>query len=94
MLMTWDEVKRAKNLLAPPVGHGMDFINARDRFDWSTAMVSPTYASARGGKRFVAVGFLDGVLVTLVFSPLGTEAVSAISLRPASNRERKRYEEG
>jgi hypothetical protein len=30
--------------------------------------------------------------VTLVFSPLGTEAVSVISLRPASRSERKLYE--
>ncbi len=90
MLMTWDDVKRATNLRV----HRMDFADARDRFEWNTAMVSPTYASVRGGKRSVAVGFLDGALVTLVFAPLGTEAVSAISLRPASNMERRRYEQG
>jgi uncharacterized DUF497 family protein len=32
-------------------------------------------------------------LVTLVFSPLGAEAISVISLRPASKAERKLYGE-
>ena len=93
MLMTWDPIKREKNLLPEPAGHGMDFADARDRFEWETAMISETYASAHGGKRFTAVGFLDGKLVALIFSPLGTEAISAISLRTASNRERKTYAE-
>ncbi len=57
-------------------------------------MVLATHPSRHGGERRVAIGFLDGELVTLVFAPLGTEAVSAISLRPASNKERKRYDEG
>ena len=73
--------------------HGLDFADARDRFDWETALVLPTYASRLGGSRFVATGFLGDDLVTLVFSPLGSEAISAISLRPASNKERRRYEQ-
>lgn len=93
MLMTWDPIKREKNLLDPPAGHGLDFADARDRFEWETAMVSETYASARGAARYTAIGFLDGKLVALVFSPLGTEAISAISLRTASNRERRAYAE-
>lgn len=91
MLIVWDEPKRQRNLQAPPDGHGLDFADARDRFEWDTAMVWPTYPSRHGGGRFVAVGYLDGELVTLVFAPLGREAISAISLRTASNRERKRY---
>ena len=94
MLMVWDEPKREKNRLAPPAGHGLDFADARDRFEWGTAMIAQTYASAasaRGGARYTAVGFLDRRLVSLTFSVLGTEAVSAISLRTASNRERKAY---
>ncbi len=71
----------------------MDFADARDRFDWETALILSTYPSRLGGKRLVAIGFLDGAMVTLVFSRLGTEAVSAISLRTASNKERRRYEQ-
>jgi uncharacterized DUF497 family protein len=36
---------------------------------------------------------LDRDLVTLVFSLLGTEAVSVISLRPASRAERKLHDQ-
>lgn len=88
--MVWDEVKRAANLRL----HGYDFADARDRFEWRTALILPTYPSRRGGARFFAIGYLDGATVTLVFAPLGTEAISAISLRIASNRERRRYAEG
>ncbi len=88
MLMTWDEPKRELNLR----NHRMDFADARDRFEWETAIVSTTRPSATGRARYTAIGMLDGRLVTLVFSLLGTEAVSAISLRPASRKERIRYE--
>lgn len=92
--MVWDEAKRERNLLPEPNGHAMDFADARDRFEWETALVLSTHPSRHGGGRRVAIGFLDGDLVTLVFAPLGSEAVSAISLRPASNRERRRYAQG
>ncbi len=89
MLMVWDEPKRAANLRK----HGLDFADARDRFDWASALVEASRPSAAGGDRYLAVGFLDGQLCALVFSLLGTEAVSAISLRPASRNERTRYDE-
>jgi uncharacterized DUF497 family protein len=55
-------------------------------------------AGASGGVRrlqqldrpsLVAVGDFDGDLHTLVVRPLGTEAISLISFRPASNKERR-----
>lgn len=91
--MVWDEPKRAKNLRPPPEGHGLDFIDARDRFEWETARIFPTRASRTGRSRFMAVGYLDGALVTLVFSPLGNEAISAVSLRIASRKERNAYDD-
>ncbi|KQP10940.1 hypothetical protein ASF28_07665 [Methylobacterium sp. Leaf99] len=91
MLVVRDEPKREKNRQAPPIGHGLDFADARDRFVWKTALVVSTYASARGGVRSMAIGFLDGSLVALTFSLLGREAISIVSLRTASNRERKAY---
>lgn len=89
--MVWDEPKREKNRQPPPAGHGLDFADARDRFVWETALITPSHPGRHGDARFTAVGLLDGRLVTLVFSVLGTEAISAISLRTASNRERKAY---
>jgi uncharacterized DUF497 family protein len=91
--MVWDEPKRQRNLRPPPEGHGLDFADAQARFEWDTALVSETNASKTGGRRFKAVGFLDSQLVTLTFAVLGTEAVSAISLRPASRKERMAYDD-
>ena len=90
--MVWDEPKRLKNLKAPPDGHGLDFADARDRFEWETASVGLAKTSGSDRRlRFQAIGLLDGNCVTLIFSLLGTEAISAISLRPASGTERKLY---
>ena len=50
-------------------------------------MLLPSYPGADGRERFVALGHLDEQLVALVCSPLGTEAISIISLRPASRKE-------
>lgn len=89
MLMVWDEPKRESNRAK----HGLDFADARDRFEWETARIAASKAGRGGSARYLAVGFLDGQLVALVFGLLGTEAVSAISLRPASRAERSRYDE-
>ena len=92
MMIVWDEVKRLANLRPEPDGHGMDFADARDRFEWDTAKIGPTHPGADGRERFLATGFLDEDLVSLVYSLLGVEAMSLISLRPASNKERKQYD--
>ena len=84
MKIVWDEPKRQVNLAT----HGLDLADA-EFFDWDTAMVVRGRSGAGGRARFRAIGWLGNELVTLVFSPLGTEAVSVISLRPASRSERK-----
>lgn len=91
MLMLWDEPKRIANIQT----HKLDFVDARDRFEWATAIVVLAHPDPATGKpRFNAIGWLDGALVFLVFAPLGTEAISAISLRRANRKERKRYDQG
>ncbi len=87
MEIVWDEPKRITNLKI----HGLDFAEVEDGFEFAEALIAPSYESEHGGSRFIAVGMLDGDLVSLVFAPLGTEAISLISLRPASKRERKAY---
>lgn len=89
MLIVWDEPKRLENLRV----HRLDFAHARDRFEFADALIRPSYAGARGEPRFAATGLLDGDLVTLVFSLLGSEALSLISLRRASRKERRLYGE-
>jgi uncharacterized DUF497 family protein len=87
MKIVWDEPKRRANILS----HGLDLADAAS-FDWETALVVPGHADERGRLRFRAIGWLGDDLVTLVFSPLGAEAISVISLRPASRAERKLHE--
>ncbi len=75
----------------------MDFADAQDHFEWETALIAPSQPGQDGRPRFKALGILDdrlvGLIFGLIFSPLGKEAVSAISLRPANRSERKRYAE-
>ena len=84
MKLVWDEPERQANI----VTHGLDLADA-ESFDWETALVAPGHADKSGRLRFRAIGRLGDDLVTLVFSPLGAEAISVISLRPASRAERK-----
>jgi uncharacterized DUF497 family protein len=76
--ITYDEPKRLANLAK----HGFDFADLDVDFFLNAVVV-------RGkADRFVAVGHVAGRAVTVVFRPLGTEAVSVISMRPASRKER------
>ena len=80
MQIVWDEVKRQTNLAK----HGLDFAELDPEF-FAGAIFSP---SVEG--RSLAVGIFKGLVVAVVFRPLGSEAISVISMRPASRKERKR----
>jgi uncharacterized protein len=85
--LSGDEPKRQVNIAT----HGLDLADA-ESFDWDAALVVPG-CSGRGGRpRFRAIGRMGDELVTVVFSRLGAEAISVISLRPASRAERKLHE--
>lgn len=79
MQIVWDELKRKRNLAK----HGMDFADLTvEFFEASTA-----YPAREG--RLLAIGELDGrVVIAVVFKPVGSEALSVISMRPASRKER------
>jgi uncharacterized DUF497 family protein len=72
-------MKRKTNLAK----HGLDFADLTiDFFD--EAVVVPSYDD-----RFIAIGEWNGELViTVAFLPMGQEALSIISMRPASRKER------
>ncbi|PRD40361.1 hypothetical protein C5748_27450 [Phyllobacterium phragmitis] len=79
MKITWDEPKRLTNLTK----HRLDFTALTVEF-FEEATIYP-------GKmgRFIAVGELDGqIVIAVVFKSLGSEALSVISMRPASQKER------
>lgn len=81
MLIVWDEPKRQLNLAK----HGLDFA------DLIPAFFENARVESAKQDRFLALGQLAGVMVVaVVFRPLGSEAVSVISMRPASKIERSR----
>ncbi|HEY5205683.1 MAG TPA: BrnT family toxin [Roseiarcus sp.] len=80
MKIVWDEPKRLLNLAK----HDLDFADLDIDF-FSEAALGPTDKC-----RFVAIGDWAGIAITVVFRPLGAEAISVISMRPASRKERRR----
>lgn len=89
MIVTWREPKRRANL----VKHGMDFADFETAFDFDRFAAFPTKPSRSGCERFLLVGRWDSALVVAVIvSPLGSEAVDLVSLRPASDKERAAYD--
>lgn len=79
MQIFWDEPKRLSNLDK----HEMDFATLTiDFFD--RAALYP----AKGG-RTMAIGMVDDEAVTVIFASLGSEAISVVSMRTASVREKR-----
>lgn len=85
--LIWDESKWDRNRRV----HGYDFEDAYD-FAWDDALIVETYPSKTGRRRLRATGLLGDVLVTIIFSPLGTEAYSIISMRNAGRKEQDEHE--
>jgi uncharacterized protein len=83
MRIVWDEPKRLANLDK----HGLDFADLNEAF-FESALVLP----ARN-RRWAGIGKNIRGVIVVVFVKLGVEAVSVISMRPASRNERKLYAE-
>jgi len=84
MKIVWDEPKRLANLDK----HGLDFADVIF-FDWHNAIIDASQSKHRP-PRFKAIGhFADGIAV-VIYASLGTEAISIVSFRPASAKERRR----
>ena len=83
MNILWDEPKRLANLAK----HGLDFADLNKTF-FDSALVVPSY-----NKRWAGIGKNIRGVIVVVFVTLGKEAVSVISMRPASKNERKLYAE-
>jgi len=81
MRLVWDEPRRQQNIAK----HGLDFADLTSAF-FENARIE----DAKSG-RFLAVGEFEGiVIIAVVFRPLGSEALSIISMRRASKAERNR----
>jgi len=83
MKIVWDEPKRLANLDK----HGLDFADLDETF-FDSALVLPSRQ-----KRWHGIGKNVRGVIVVVFVVLGKEAISLISMRPASKNERKLYAE-
>ena len=68
---------------------GLDMARAGEVFDGSTLTVEGDWHNY-GETRFITVGFLDGTMVVLVWTPRN-DGYRIISMRKANERERKLY---
>jgi len=85
MEFTWTEAKRAGNIKA----HGLDFVEATSVFEGVTF----TFEDDRffyGEQRFVTLGLLAGVTVSVVHTENEYE-IRIISFRKATKRESQIY---
>jgi uncharacterized DUF497 family protein len=85
MEIEYDPVKRSHALDA----RGLDFARAGEVFagqHFTGADVREDY----GERRYITVGYLDGRMVVMVWTPRG-EARRIISMRKANEREQARY---
>lgn len=89
MLFVWDEAKRRQNL----VKHGLDFAAFAGGFDFGSVVQTAATPSSSGRPRLKWIGVFEGRLVAAaIVAPLGSEAMSLISLRPASRAERNLHD--
>lgn len=88
MRIVWDEVKRQTNLHK----RGLDFADLEAGFDWDDMLLTPAHPGQDGRQRLMAVAMLEGTLMTIIFAPLGTEAISIVTMPRASRKERQLYD--
>jgi uncharacterized DUF497 family protein len=81
-MILWDEPKRDRNQRE----RKLDFADLTEEF-FATAI---TYPAKKDG--LMAIGEFRGKVHCVIFRPLGSEAVSVISMRRASRKERKFHE--
>ena len=84
-MIVWDESKRVTNL----VKHGLDFADFDNAFDIEAAIAAEAKPGRDGRSRFKLIGLWNQTTVVVaIVSPLGSEALALISLRPANRKEK------
>ncbi len=84
----WDEDKNEENIRK----HGIDFSDAEDIFNGPLLYEADTREDYRE-ERWVGIGQIRGRVVVIAFAECGESCIRVISVRKATTRERKRYEE-
>lgn len=88
MRITFDPAKRVKTL----VERGLDFARANEVFDGVTVTLEDNRLDY-GEFRCVTVGYLDGRVVVVVWTPRG-RARRIISMRKVNEREIEKFNQG
>jgi uncharacterized DUF497 family protein len=88
MRYEWDERKRAANLDK----HGLDFVDADLVFEAAFKATVEVTRAEDAEPRFADFAEVRGAVLKLVYT-MRRGAVRCISLRPASKRERKAFDE-
>ncbi|PYE33544.1 hypothetical protein C8J35_104175 [Rhizobium sp. PP-F2F-G38] len=83
MRIVFDEIKRRSNIRK----HRLDFADIELSY-FSRSIIVPAKKA-----RMLAIGQYEHVITAVVFSRLGTEAISIISFRLASKKERTIHEQ-
>jgi len=79
MRILWDEPKRLNNIAK----HGLDFA------DLDLSFFLDGYAQPARGRRIKVVGRFRDQAIAVVIMPVGSEAISIVSMRRASRAERR-----
>ena len=87
MNIDFDPTKNDRNIRE----RGLSFEWAGD-FEFAAAVVREDVRKAYPERRFIALGFLDGRLHVLCFTPIA-DGIRVISFRKANRREEKDYEQ-
>jgi hypothetical protein len=82
-----DESKNRANIRK----HGYDFADAQGMFG-SPLIAEPDTREEYGENRWVGLGLIRGRVAHITFAERDAETVRIISLRKATSRERKAYE--
>ena len=85
MKISYDPKKNARNIAE----RDLSFERAAD-LEWETASISEDARENYPERRFVAIGYLDGRLHVLCFTP-ATDGIRVISFRKANKRETRCY---
>jgi uncharacterized DUF497 family protein len=85
----WDSIKAEANLRK----HKISFQEARRVFDDFFVVIEQDVSEEYGENRFLAIGMIEGLLITVVYSERG-ERIRLISARRATSNERRKYHSG
>jgi uncharacterized protein len=88
MTFEWDPAKNLSNIQK----HGFDFSDAEELFG-GLLVVDPAMRQDYGERRWTGIGMIRGRPAHVVFTERPPEIIRIISLRKATRREQKQYEE-